>query len=112
DEFFAPPAEYRGKLGEYRSPLRFDDGTPVRTAADWPRRREEILRYWHQALGPWPPLIEKPRLEDLVGEREHVENFTRRKVEVEVAPGTLAGPNYLLVPDGQGPFPAMVVTWY
>jgi len=112
DEFFTPPAKYKGKLGDYRPLLVFDDGAPVKTAGDWPHRREEILRYWHQALGPWPPLIEKPRLRDLEGGKEHVENFTRRKVEVEVAPDTFAGPEYLLVPDGEGPFPAVVVTWY
>jgi len=110
DESFAPPAEFRGKLGDYRPLLKFDDGTPVKTAEDWSRRREEILKYWHQALGPWPQLIEKPRIKGL--EEEYVGSFTRRKVEVEVAPGRFAGPVYLLVPDGAGPFPAVVVTWY
>ena len=41
---FKPPAEFADDFGAYRSPLKFDDGTPVRTAADWPRRRQEILR--------------------------------------------------------------------
>lgn len=43
---------------------------------------------------------------------EHVENFTRQTVEVEVAAGKIVGPDYLLIPDGTGPFPAVIVTWY
>ena len=35
----------------------------VRAAADWPRRRKEILAYWHGAMGEWPPLISSPRIE-------------------------------------------------
>jgi hypothetical protein len=94
ERFFAPPDEYKGKLGEHRPLLRFDDGSPVRTASDWPRRRDEILRYWHRAMGAWPPLIEKPRVKELA--KEHVETFTRRKVEVEIAAGEMAV-LYLLV---------------
>ena len=60
---FAPPAEFAGKLGDYRSPLLFNDGSTVKTAAEWPRRRAEIVKSWHDLLGPWPPLIEKPRVE-------------------------------------------------
>ncbi|MBI4601705.1 MAG: prolyl oligopeptidase family serine peptidase [Planctomycetes bacterium] len=110
EKFFVPPEEHKGKLGSYRSPMRFDDGTPVKTRQDWSRRREEIRAYWHRVMGPWPALVEKPRIKDL--EKEHVESFTRRKVQVEVAPETFAGTQYLLVPDGRGPFPAVLVTWY
>jgi len=110
EKFFAPPPEYRGKLGDYRSLMTFDDGTPVKTREDWSRRREEIRATWHRAMGAWPALVEKPQIR--YGAKEHVENFTRHKVEVEIAPGRLAGNQYLLVPDGKGPFPAVVVTWY
>jgi hypothetical protein len=110
EAFFVPPAEYRGKLGEYRSVLRFDDGSPVRSTADWARRRAEILRYWHGAMGAWPPLVEKPRIE--YRKREHVENFTRHEIDIEVARDRIVASQYLLVPDGNGPFPAVVVPWY
>ena len=58
--FFHPPAEFAGKFGSYASPLKFYDGRPVRDAAEWPQRRQEILDRWHGLLGPWPPLIERP----------------------------------------------------
>jgi len=51
-EWFTPPEKYRADFGGFRSPLLFADGTPVRTAADWQRRRAEILATWHKLLGP------------------------------------------------------------
>ncbi|RIK84812.1 MAG: sialidase [Planctomycetota bacterium] len=110
ERFFAPPAEFAGKLGDFRSVLRFDDGSMVETAKDWPRRRAEILKYWHGVLGEWPPLVEKPRIR--YGRHEHVENFTRHEIEIEVAADRFVASQYLLVPDGDGPFPAVVVPWY
>ncbi len=106
---FRPPPEFAGDLGAYKTPLVFDDGRPVRDAADWPRRRREILSTWHGVMGPWPPLIERPRVEVLGTERR--EDFEQRRVRVEVAPDrTTEG--YLLVPDGPGPFPAVLVVYY
>lgn len=108
--FLQPPAKYEGKLGDLRPVLKFDDGTPVQSPLDWPRRRNEIVQYWHRQMGAWPAAVERPQIKYL--DREHVKNFTRHKVEVEMAPGRLVGPQYLLVPDGDGPFPAVLVTWY
>lgn len=104
-----PPAEFEGKLGAYRSPLLFDDGTRVGKAEDWPRRRAEILKYWHGAMGAWPPLLEKPKMETLREERR--ENFTQRRVRLEVAPGQLQE-GWLMIPDGAGPFAAVLVVYY
>ena len=106
---FSPEPGYAGKLGDYRSPLLFDDDTPVKSADDWPRRRQEILRHWHALMGPWPPLLEKPRIQELQTTRR--EGFTQRRIRLEVAPGRTTE-CYLLVPDGPGPFPAVVVPFY
>src|SRR4051812_42508373 len=62
---FQPPPEFAGQYGNFRSPLKFYDGTPVKTPADWARRREEIRQRWFEIMGPWPPLIESPKLEIL-----------------------------------------------
>ena len=107
--FFQPPAELAEDLGNYRSPLVFDDGRPVRTPDDWRRRREEILQFWHKSLGPWPPLVEKPAIE--VIQTRQREGFAEKKVRLEVAPG-LEIEGYLLVPEGDGPRPAVLVVYY
>ena len=64
---------------------------------------------WTKIMGPWPPLIGKPRIEYL--EKARRDNFTQHRVRVEIASQqTTVG--YLLVPDGKGPFPAVVVPYY
>jgi hypothetical protein len=108
--FFRPPAELVGDLGNYRSPLKFTDGRPVRTVGDWRKRRQEILRTWHEVMGPWPTLIEKPKVEYL--EKERRDTVTQHHLRLEVAPGLTTDDAYLLVPDGKGPFPAVLVVFY
>jgi pimeloyl-ACP methyl ester carboxylesterase len=107
--FFQPPAELAEDLGDYKSPLVFDDGRPVRTPADWRRRRQQILEFWHKSLGPWPPLVEKPAIQ--VVKREDREDFEQRKVRLQVA-RELRIEGYLLVPQGDGPRPAVLVVYY
>ncbi|HXP62906.1 MAG TPA: hypothetical protein VN829_20565 [Dongiaceae bacterium] len=140
EPFFRPPPEYGGQLGSYRSPLQFEDGTLVKTAVEWARRREEILKQWHGLMGPWPPILQAPKLEFLpekgpasrptpgglvagtnapqttahAGERPVSpprENFARHRVRLEIAPGQ-TGDGWLLVPDGKGPFPAVLAVYY
>ena len=74
--FFKPPKAFEGDLGDYRSPLLFNDDTRVKTPADWQRRRKEILKTWHDLMGPWPEVIAKPKVE--VIETKRREDFTQR----------------------------------
>jgi dienelactone hydrolase len=108
--YFSPPAEFAGDTGGYSSPLKFYDGRTVQSAEQWPQRRAEILREWHKMLGPWPPLVEKPKVEVL--EEERRENLTQQHVQVQVALGGKQSDGYLLIPDGKGPFPAVLVVFY
>ena len=85
--FFAPPAGVGAPAAELRSPLILDDGSAVRTAEDWRRRRGEILRHWHERMGPWPRLLERPRLEFF--EKRDRGDVTEHRVEIEVAPGVM-----------------------
>lgn len=106
---FDVPPPYAGQLGDYRSPLRFDDGTTVRQAAEWPRRRAELVHTWHALMGAWPAVLSDTRLETIAESRR--ETFTQRRVRLDVAPGQRIE-GWLLVPDGAGPFPAVVVPFY
>ena len=109
DEFFAPPKEWAGDFGAYRSPLKFADGTEAKSSDDWARRCAEILQFWHRTMGAWPPLLAKPRLEILKSEPR--ENFTQHRVRVELARDQFSE-GWLLVPAGRGPFPAVLVPFY
>ncbi len=108
--FFQPPEKYRSDLGAFRSPLQFADGTPVKTAADWPRRRQEILDAWQRITGPWPPLIKTPRVQTATITRR--ENLTQHRLRLGIALGGEMVEGLLLVPDGDGPFPAVLVLDY
>jgi hypothetical protein len=107
--YFQPAAEFKGQLGSYRSPLQFADGRSARTPEDWVKRRAEILAQWHRLMGPWLPLLDKPQL--VFREQARRENFLQHKVTVPIAPGQTV-PGYLLVPEGKGPFPAVLVPFY
>jgi hypothetical protein len=106
---FQPPPEYAGQLGRYASPLKFYDGTPVKNPADWPRRREEIRRRWHEIMGAWPELIARPNVEVL--ETTQREGFTQRKVSIEIAQGQMT-PGYILLPPNAQKAPAVFVPYY
>lgn len=107
--YYQPPEQWSGKLGEYRSPLLMDDGTPVNFAPEWPKRREELLKYWHGEMGPWPEIIESPRVEVL--REEQRDGLTWRRVRVEIATKQTSE-GWLLIPEGKGPFPAVLVVYY
>lgn len=108
--FFRPPAESASDLGTYRTPLTFNDGRPLQSREEWPRRRQEILKTWHEIMGPWPALVERPKLETVNESRR--EALVRRQVRLEVAPGRTTEDAYLLIPEGKGPFPAVLVVYY
>jgi hypothetical protein len=107
--FFQPPAHLAGATGAYRSPLVFADGRRVQAAVDWAQRRAEILREWHDLMGPWPPILKQPKVEVL--SRTERENLAQHRVRLEIAPGQ-TGEGWLLVPPGRGPFPAVLVVYY
>ena len=108
--YFSPPPEFAGDYGDYDSPLQFRDGSCVKTPEEWQARRKEILEYWHGVMGPWPPLLEKPRIDRL--EQKTRDGFTQYLVRIDIAPNDQTTDGYLLIPTGDGPFPAVIVPYY
>jgi hypothetical protein len=108
--YYQPPEEFAGKPGDYPSPLEFADGTPVKSPQDWQRCREEILQTWHKRLGPWPALLERPEVKVL--ESAQRDGYEERHVHVQVSSDGKIADGYLLIPPGDGPFPAVFVPFY
>lgn len=107
--WFEPAADAGGRPDAYRSPLVRADGRRVTVAAEWPARRTEILRQWHEAMGPWPALLERPRTV-LGARRDRGDGVVEHPIDVEVAPGVMQQ-GFLLVPPGVS-LPAVVVPYY
>lgn len=95
--------------------LRFADGSPVRNAADWPRRRAEIAAaVLEPEYGPLPPVPSETVYEDVGG------NWPRRipgaaachyvsgLVHVRGGAAPFSFRLDLLVPPGDGPFPVVL----
>ncbi len=108
--YFTPPAEFVNDFGTLKSPLLRPDGTKVQTADGWKTRRAEIRESWHGMLGAWPATVAKPKLEVLSATKR--ETFTQQHVRVQVAPDRTNDDSRLLIPDGPGPFPAVLVVFY
>lgn len=106
---FSPPAEFAGKTGKFGSQLKFYDGRPVTSRAQWAERRAEILHYWHEQMGPWPELLARPKVE--VSEKQMRGDIAQYRVNLEVAPGVMQY-GFLLVPPGDKPKPAVLVVFY
>ena len=107
--FFEPPSEWTGKFGKYKSPLQFADNTFATNARQWTRRRTEILHQWEDLLGKWPPLITSPTVRILSSEQR--EGYTQQHIQFAWTPSETTQA-YVLVPDGDGPFPAVVTVYY
>ncbi len=105
--WFQPPSLAAEQAASYRSTLLFYDGSPVKDASDWPRRRQEIRKRWDDILGPWPEAIEAPLTQ--IREETQRDGFTQRKLQIEIAPQQTEEV-YLLIPAGAGPHPAVLVT--
>ncbi|WP_145368755.1 dienelactone hydrolase family protein [Maioricimonas rarisocia] len=108
--FFQPPPEYAGDFGDFLSPLKFYDGREVTSAEQWPARRREIRQRWDAIIGEWPPLIETPNVEHVATTKRG--EITQHQLRLGVALEGETVEGFLLVPPGEGPFPAVLVVYY
>jgi hypothetical protein len=110
NRFYDPPAEFAGNFGTYKSPLKSADGKEILSAAQWQTRRQELVELWSRRLGPWPPLMKSVSIKRL--ETISRDGYTQTHVRVQVSPEGNVADGYLLIPAGNGPFPAVLVPFY
>lgn len=108
----APPAGAEPPFYEDKADLRYylADGkrVPVKTAADWRKRRDHALANFQLVAGPLPADSAKVPLDYKVESEETVGRVVRKKVSFAVADGDRV-PAYLLVPrDQKGKSPAVL----
>jgi len=82
---------------------------PVRTAADWARRRQHILENMQLIMGPLPDDSHKVPLDVKAAEEQDAGRFLRKKLTFAVEKGDRV-PAWLLVPkERKGKLPAVLV---
>jgi len=64
--YFTPPKEFKNDYGDFRSPLQFYNGSPVKTVDEWQQRRQEIYDRW-QVFGL---ILRPPVLKNLLSGRD------------------------------------------
>ncbi len=117
--FLCVPCAFAGKLSFAGPPaypdkahlLVYRDGSgehPVRTAADWAKRREHILAAMQEVMGPLPDATRKVSLDVQVTEEVNTPHYLRKKLTFCPETGDRV-PAYLLVPlRRQGRLPAVL----
>ena len=105
----SPPSSLKLDPSPWRSPLLFEDGSPVQTPTDWPKRRSEILSTWHSLMGQWPPIITDPKPEILRSEPQP--GFRRDRIRFQWTP-LLHTEAWLLIPDNAKNAPGIITTYY
>ncbi len=81
---------------------------PVRSAADWNRRRADIVRGMEATMGPLPKPKQRSPLNIKILEETRTEKYLRQKITYQAEPGDQV-PAYLLIPHKlQKPAPAML----
>ena len=84
-----------------------DKDVPIRTTADWEKRRAHILANMELVMGPMPKLA-KPPLDVQVTEEVKLEKFTRKLLTFQSSAGNRV-PAYLFIPhDLKGKTPAVL----
>lgn len=96
---------------ELPDPLRFFDGSPVRTAEDWQRRRAELKQLFEYYMyGPMPTVAVSVRGEVVYEDREALTGQAILR-EVAVTPAAGCPPLYLLLvlpKHADGPVPVFL----
>ena len=108
--FFPPPPEFADAVWRLCLAARSStDGTPVKTAFGLVSAARKSSLAGRNCLGPGRRCVERLGIEIVASERR--ENFVQHRVRSS-RPARQMLDGYLLVPEGRGPFPAVVVPYY
>jgi dienelactone hydrolase len=98
-------------IKEFPNPFLFNDGTPLKSPADWPKRRAELLELvLTYQYGHVPPVPKNVKGTDLFNVDDARIGATRRMVLLQMGPqnSTVRTHVAFFVPQGQGPFAVIV----
>ena len=105
-----PDVDQLPRIAELPDPFRLPDGTRVETRRQWKRQRKDLLRaVLHYEYGPLPPV---PRAVFAEGLRSrHIKSLgaTENTMRLRMGPGNAVAARLVMtLPEGNGPFPAII----
>ncbi len=105
------PVEKLPAVRELPDPFLFMDGTRVKGKRDWARRRKELkelIQYY--GYGHLPPAGGRVTAQEESSKRIEATGATERTLTLSMGPrGGIKTSLVLTVPEGKGPFPAIIV---
>jgi dienelactone hydrolase len=106
-----PAVEQLPTVRELPDPFCFLDGTRVKTREDWPSRRAELKEIiQHYGYGHLPPAPKSVKAQPQEANRIEAIGATERRLVLTMGPeDKVLAALVLTIPDGKGPFPAIIV---
>jgi hypothetical protein len=106
-----PPIEELPEIKELPDPFVFRDGTRVETRDDWERRRSELKTLIQEyAYGALPPADGKVKAVEVGSKSLDDIQASEKELSLSVGPdGRLKARLLVTAPNGEGPFPAIIV---
>jgi pimeloyl-ACP methyl ester carboxylesterase len=97
-------------INELPDPFLMNDGTRVKTKADWAKRREEIKEIiLYYQYGHIPPPPGNVTAKELSSKSVYNGAATRKHILLSMGPGEQIKANVgLIIPEGKGPFPVIL----
>ena len=105
-----PSADQLPSIPDLPDPLVFRDGSKVQSPQDWPRRRDELkalIQFYE--YGHLPPAPGNVKATD-IGSRELSDiGATEKRLKLEMGPNSQLTVHLdLTIPNGAGPYPAII----
>jgi hypothetical protein len=97
-------------IAELPNPFVFDDGSQMKTAADWPKRRQEIFeKVMYYEYGRMPAAPGNVEGEEVFSAKNADLNASEKTIRLAMGPGHKIVFGVLLtIPNGKGPFPVII----
>ncbi|MHC4572249.1 MAG: dienelactone hydrolase family protein [Planctomycetota bacterium] len=105
-----PNVDMLPDVKELPDPFLMNDGTRVKTKADWAKRREEIkaMMLYYQ-YGHMPPAPENITAKELSSENVYNGSATKKHILLSMGPEREVKINVgIVIPKGEGPFPVIL----
>ena len=105
-----PGVDELPEIKELSNPFIMNDGTPVKSEADWTKRREQIkaMMLYYQ-YGHMPPAPKNVSAEELSSQTVYDGAATQKHVLLSMGPDKRIKVNVgMIIPKGKGPFPVIL----